>query len=102
MVLSRAFSAAVQRINTQRPPAVNMGFSDLIQQAIGTTGSGATNQMDAYASVPWLFSVVQRLSTGVSGQRWALMEGDEDQQQRIERHPALDLWNKPNPFYKRL
>ena len=102
MVLSRAFSAAVQRINTQRPPSVNMGFSDLIQQAVGSTGSGVTNQMDAYASVPWLFSVVQRISTGVSGQRWALMEGDEDQQQRIERHPLLDLWNKPNPFYTRL
>jgi len=76
---------------------------------------GSTNnaeaQMRAMSSVGTLFSIVHRTSNATSHVDWRLWRLRTDgrvrfgpnETSRIEvtRHPALDLWNKPNPFMTR-
>lgn len=72
-------------------------------------GGGTDAQMRAYGQSGWLFSVVDRIGTAVAAPDWKLYRkagsggrsGTKGQRQEIERHPALDLWNRPNPFVDR-
>jgi HK97 family phage portal protein len=66
--------------------------------------------MEAYAAVGTLFGIVSLLSNATSQVAWRLWRKSTDARRRYEaeetrteitRHPALDLWNHPNPFYTR-
>lgn len=73
-------------------------------QAISAT-SGQEAQMRAMGSVGTLFSIVDRLSNSVSQVDWKLYRkatsGRKEDRTEVTRHLALQIWNKPNPFYTR-
>lgn len=76
-----------------------------------TGTNNAEAQMRAMSSVSTLFSIVHRTSNATSHVDWRLWRLRTDgrvrfgpnETSRIEvtKHPALDLWNKPNPFMTR-
>lgn len=81
----------------------------------GRTGGGllsaltgrndAEAQMAAMGQVGTLFSIVSRLADSTAEVEWRLWRkapsGKEEERTRVTSHAALDLWNKPNPFYRR-
>src|SRR5574343_1492309 len=72
-------------------------------------GSGVQAQLAAYAQSGWLFSVIDRIIAGVTAPEWKLYRkpgagssrANKGKRQEVERHPALNLWQQPNPFYDR-
>lgn len=69
----------------------------------------AQAQMRAMGSVGTVFAIVNKTSTGVAEIEWTLyrtrdgrgrIAGEEDRKP-VERHAAIDLWDRPNPFYSR-
>jgi len=65
----------------------------------------AEAQMRALGGVGTLFAIVERTTEAVSKARWRLYRksttGDDADRAEVTRHLALDVWNKPNPFYTR-
>lgn len=71
--------------------------------------SSPTKQMQAMGEVGTLFGIVNRLANATSQVNWHLyrktdgrgrITGDLDRKE-VFVHAALDLWNRPNPFYTR-
>lgn len=74
---------------------------------------GMKAQMDAMGRVGTLFSIVDRIVTAYSQVEWRLYRvpkdgrrryesgtsGTQDPRVEVTKHPALDLWRKPNPFF---
>jgi HK97 family phage portal protein len=62
--------------------------------------------MRAMGSVGTLFAIVDRLAVSTAAVQWGLFrearpdERPEDRT-RVTSHAALDLWNRPNPFFTR-
>lgn len=76
----------------------------------GDAGSrGIKAQLQAYGQVSTLFTVVSKIANSCSDVNWHLYRKKIDGRKRtapneIDRtevvaHPALDLWNAPNPFF---
>lgn len=63
------------------------------------------SQLNAMSSVGTLFAIVSRTSNAVSQVNWHLYRkaasGRTEDRVEVTRHPALDLWNMPNPFMPR-
>lgn len=61
--------------------------------------------LDQYAAVSTLFAIVSATSTTCSGVDWHLYRksttGSPEDRVEVTAHPALVVWNKPNPFYTR-
>jgi HK97 family phage portal protein len=81
-----------------------------VASLFGPNATGAQTQMSAYGAVSTLYAIVGRIAYSTSEVRWRLFRkrtdarrtlAHEDENDRTELavHPALDLWNKPNPFY---
>lgn len=92
-----------------------------VQRTVGpsilglTSSSTATfeSQMRALESNGTLYAIVQRTAEAVAEVEWCLYRktkdarrrynrgytGAQDARTEVVRHPALDLWNKPNPFH---
>lgn len=65
---------------------------------------GTEAQMRAMAAVGTLFSIVTRTSNATSQVEWHLWRktpGRNGERVEVTSHAALDLWNKPNPFFTR-
>ncbi|CAL9351353.1 hypothetical protein SUDANB1_00467 [Streptomyces sp. enrichment culture] len=64
---------------------------------------GMTAQLDAMGSVSTLFAIVNRTAKAEAGVEWKLYRkaksGKKEDRTEVTSHAALDLWNKPNPFY---
>ncbi len=74
-------------------------------------GMGA--QMDALGQVGTLYAIVDRIITAYSQVEWRLYRVPKDGRRKYEpgtsgaldgrtevtKHPALDLWRRPNPFF---
>jgi len=74
---------------------------------------GMSMQMQAMGRVGTLFAIVDRIITAYSQVEWRLYRVPKDGRRRYEsgtsgtqdgrvevtKHPALDLWRKPNPFF---
>ncbi len=68
-------------------------------------------QMAAMGSVSTLYAVISAVAEAAAQQEWMVERVTSDARRQynpgperrtqIARHPALDLWNKPNPFYSR-
>jgi HK97 family phage portal protein len=76
----------------------------------GPNGTGAQTQMSAYGAVSTLFAIVGRIAYSTSEVKWRLFRkrtdarrtlahDDEGDRTELAVHPALALWDKPNPFY---
>nr|WP_241265666.1 phage portal protein [Streptomyces boncukensis] len=55
------------------------------------------------SSVGTLFAIVNRQSKAVGGAEWKLYRkaksGKPEDRQEVTSHAALDLWNRPNPYF---
>lgn len=88
--------------------AYNRGFV-----APTTPTGGMQAQMRAQAVNGTLFAICDRITTAYSQVEWKLYRvprdgrrrydgvsiGSQETRKEITRHPALDLWRKPNPFF---
>lgn len=68
--------------------------------------NGRSQQMRAMESVSTLFSVVDSIANSVSQVEWHLWRTapsgrKEDREMVTTPHAALNVWNKPNPFFTR-
>jgi HK97 family phage portal protein len=75
--------------------------------------SGMPAQMDALGRVGTLYAIVDRIITAYSQVEWRLYRVPKDGRRRYEsgtsgaqdgrvevtKHPVLDLWKRPNPFF---
>lgn len=77
-----------------------------------TSRSDASAHLDAMGNVGTLFAIVDRVSEAVSQSEWKLYRkpvdgrrvyapGHEHERREVTRHLALDVLNRPNPFYTR-
>ncbi|WP_225840306.1 phage portal protein [Streptomyces sp. NK08204] len=64
---------------------------------------GTTAQLGAMGSVGTLFAIVNRTAKAEAGVEWGLYRkaksGKKEDRVQVTSHAALDLWNRPNPFY---
>jgi HK97 family phage portal protein len=64
--------------------------------------AGQEAQMRAMGSSSTLFAIVDRITTTYAGIEWKLYRsaasGRDEDRKEVATHPALTLWNKPNPF----
>src|SRR5688572_16852421 len=67
--------------------------------------SGAEAQMRAMGTVGTLFAIVNRTSNATAQVEWKLYRkarsGKKEDREEVQQHAALDLINKPNPFFTR-
>ncbi len=58
------------------------------------------HNLETMEKVSTLFAIVDGLAGGVASVEWALWSKAERKEDRtpVMRHPALTVWNKPNPF----
>lgn len=66
--------------------------------------NGSESQLRAMGSVGTLFSIVDRNATSVSAVDWHLYRKAKPGQrakdrEEVTKHAALDVWDKPNPFF---
>ena len=82
---------------------------DQLFTATAGTEPDRTAHLGAMEAQSTLFAIVDSLATDVAAVEWNLYRGDkvapnpldEDPTAIVPRHPALSVWNKPNPFYTR-
>jgi HK97 family phage portal protein len=67
------------------------------------TRRGRETELQAMGSVGTLFAIVNRTAKAMGGVEWKLWRkaasGRPEDRTEVTSHAALDLWNKPNPFY---
>lgn len=84
-----------------KAPVAYVGRSGAGAPAGRATGGG-TAGLEAYGSIGTLFGIVSKLAVSVSQVDWTLhrraASGKEEDETPVPRHPALDLFNKPNTF----
>lgn len=88
---------------TNRPP---VAFAPATGRAGFGSGfvrpAGQEAQMRAMGSSSTLYAIVDRITTTYAGVEWGLYRsaksGRDEDRQEVVSHPALDLWNRPNPF----
>lgn len=87
------------------------GSRHWLPASVGVGGMGA--QMDALGRVGTLYAIVDRIITAYSQVEWRLYRIPKDGRRRYEsgtsgaqdgrievtKHPVLDLWRRPNPFF---
>lgn len=100
-------------LNKTPVPYVPQGTGRRTWLPSAATSGGMEAQMDAMGRVGTLFAIVDRIITAYSQVEWRLYRVPKDGRRRYEtgtsgvqdprvevtRHPALDLWKKPNPFF---
>lgn len=100
-------------LNKTPVPYVPRGTGRRAWLPSAATSSGMEAQMDAMGRVGTLFAIVDRIITAYSQVEWRLYRVPKDGRRRYEsgttgvqdprvevtRHPALELWKKPNPFF---
>ncbi|MFF5416307.1 phage portal protein [Streptomyces misionensis] len=67
------------------------------------TNRSTTAQLNSMGSVGTLFAIVNRTAKAEAGVEWGLYRkaksGLKEDRVQVTSHAALDLWNRPNPFY---
>lgn len=98
-----ATARLVRRLRNRAPVA----YAPQAGVAWGFSSPAETSGLTAYGAVSTLFSLVRRLYTSVAKTEWYLCEvptsararaySESEPPREITSHPALDLWNAPNP-----
>lgn len=98
---------ASRRLFDRLRNAAPVAYSPNSGVAAGFSSPGETSGLHAYGTVSTLFSIVRRLYTAVGKTEWYLCEVPmtararaayaDDEPREVLNHPALDLWNTPNP-----
>lgn len=87
-----------------RTPVVMGDSVSLLQFPFKRKGNQIA-QLNAMGAVGTLFSIVHRTSNATAGAEWCLYRkrapraDPNSPRQKVLKHAALDLWNKPNAFY---
>ncbi len=81
---------------------IPIGGSTVSALSALSASSPVTESLEAMGSVGTLFAIVNRNSNGTSQAQWHLYRkenatGLEKDRIEVTSHPALDLWNQPNP-----
>jgi HK97 family phage portal protein len=86
---------------TDKAPVAYVGRSGAGAPA-GRVTAGSTAGLEAYGAIGTLFGVVSKLAASVSQVDWTLhrkaASGREEDETEVARHPALDLFHRPNEF----
>lgn len=94
------FRRALGGITGSAPPRPPVGNSySGLNLALGGPARtlSALNTMGASG---WLFACIDRIAASVSSIEWKLYQRRSDGDlEAIVKHPLLDLWGRPNPFY---
>ena len=86
-------------IKAGRVPHQTTTLTTLFDLGFMGQGRGRETQLKADVTSGWLFAVIDRIATSVMAVEWSLFESKGGE--KIETHPLLDLWDKPNPFWTR-
>lgn len=100
-------------LNKAPVPYVPRGTGRRSWHPATAAAGGMQAQMQAVGRVGTLFSIVDRIITAYSQVEWRLYRvpkdgrrryesgttGTQDPRVEVTRHPALDLWRRPNPFF---
>jgi HK97 family phage portal protein len=66
---------------------------------------GMREELESMALMGTIFAIVTKTASGTAAANWHLYRtaasGKPEDRVEVMRHPALDLWNKPNPFMTR-
>lgn len=102
-VLTRARRKLAPRNAVPNPPVGRLALAGG-QGVPAPRGIGP--QLEAMANVGTVFSVVNRIAEDVAAVDWHLYRGDDpktlgpmEDRDEVLLHPALEVWNRPNPFY---
>lgn len=77
---------------------------------LGLDRNNRAGQLETMGAVSTLFAVVSAIAEGTAKQEWCIERVRPDNRiygpsretrAPLLKHPALDLWNTPNPFYSR-
>lgn len=84
-------------------PRYGTGLSQMLLG--GSSRGNPEAQMRAMGNVGTLHAIISRITTATSLARWRLWKkaasGLDEDRTEITKHLALDIWNKPNPFFTR-
>ena len=72
----------------------------------GNPGRSMELHLSAMEAQSTLFAIIDRLATSTAATEWGLWRGERNLATheggtRVTRHPALSVWQKPNPFLTR-
>jgi len=109
--MARTLVGAIRNKSPVPYVAPGVGKHHWLPTTIGTGGMGP--QMDALGRVGTLYAIVDRIITAYSQVEWRLYRVPKDGRRKYEpgtsgaldgrvevtKHPALDLWRRPNPFF---
>jgi HK97 family phage portal protein len=100
----KSLSTLFAPLNRSPVPYVSEGQA--ISSAFGFGEDGRQDpkrQLDLYGAVSTLFAIVSATSTATSNANWRLWRksasGNKEDRVEVTAHPALVVWNNPNPFY---
>lgn len=81
---------------------IPIGDRDEIFAPLGTEPP-RTLSLRAMEAQSTVFAIIDGIATEMAAAQWALYRkaksGDPEDRERVEVHPALTVWRKPNPFY---
>ncbi len=73
--------------------------------ALGGSRGDTARQLSMMGEVGTLFGIVHRTSTSTAAVDWHLYRkaasGKKEDRTEVTKHAALDVWNRPNPFFHR-
>ena len=100
MTILRNGFQSLFKANTERPPMALATSHNLTGLGGGVASPNQVSHMQAMASTPWLFSVVDRIALSTAAVPWHLYRMmPSGEKQEVTKHPILDLWRAVNPFY---
>ena len=95
----------VRRFRNETPVPYTGRRSGGLANALAATPAGREAELQAMGSDGTLFSIVHRTSNAAAQVNWRLWRkaksGKEDDRTEVTSHLALDIWDRPNPFYTR-
>ena len=89
-----------------RAPVPIGGRDTVFAPVEGNVARSMELHLTAMEAQSTLFAIIDRLATSVAATEWSLWRGERNLAKheggtQVFRHPALLVWNKPNPFFTR-
>ena len=103
-IVTRVLDGVLQKQNDIRPPVTSLGSGglSLLGTSIGGGGTNDTQQLNQMSAVAALFAVIDAIATAVASSEWHLYRRNSNGERiKVESHPAIDIWDSPNPFLTR-
>ena len=94
-------SRILEKITNRERPVLMSGFASNPTGFLSGASQGTVAELSAHGSIGWLFQVVNRIATSVAEVEWNLYQRTSEDERVLlpQGHPAMQLWNKPSPFF---